>query len=97
MAFIPGAFVKNFENFVQKSPDVTDAYILTTLLKEKGIESDQQATPQNGWWHFQKDEIRFETDELINQDSIREKIIESIKKSALYGNGLKIIECYTNH
>ena len=67
------------------------------LLKEKGIESDQQATPQNGWWHFQKDEIRFETDELINQDSIREKIIEGIKNSPLYGNGLKIIECYTNH
>ena len=67
------------------------------LLKEKGIESDQQATPQNGWWHFQKDEIRFETDELINQDSIREKIIEGIKNSPLYSNGLKIIEFYTNH
>ena len=67
------------------------------LLKEKGIESDQQSTPQNGWWHFQKDEIRFKTDELLNQDSIREKIIESIKSSPLYSNGLKIIECYKTH
>ena len=49
MAFIPGAFVKNFENFVQKSPDVTDAYILTTLLKEKGIEllDDERLMPQD--------------------------------------------------
>ena len=67
------------------------------LLKEKGIESDQQSTPQNGWWHFQKDKIRFETDELLNQDSIREKIIEGIKNSPLYSNGLKIIECYKTH
>ena len=67
------------------------------LLKEKGIESDGQSTPQNGWWHFQKDEIRFETDELLNQDSIREKIIEGIKNSPLYSNGLKIIECYKTH
>ena len=67
------------------------------LLKEKGIESDGQSTPQNGWRHFQKDEIRFETDELLNQDSIREKIIEGIKNSPLYSNGLKIIECYKTH
>lgn len=66
------------------------------LLKEKGIVSDEQSTPQNWGWHFQKDTIRFETDELLNQDSIREKIIKSIMDSQLYSNGLKIIECYQN-
>lgn len=66
------------------------------LLKEKGIVPDEQSTPQNWGWHFQKDTIRFETDELLNQDSIREKIIKSIMDSQLYSNGLKIIECYQN-
>lgn len=66
------------------------------LLKEKGIVPDEQSTPQNWGWHFQKNTIRFETDELLNQDSIREKIIKSIMDSQLYSNGLKIIECYQN-
>lgn len=67
------------------------------LLKVKSIVPDEQSMPQNWGWHFQKDEIRFETDELLNQDSIREKIIEGIKNSPLYSNGLKIIECYKTH
>ncbi len=38
MSFLPQAFTRNFINFVQKNPKVNDSYILTTLLRSKGIE-----------------------------------------------------------
>lgn len=66
------------------------------LLKGIGIEADPQSLPQNGWWHFQKDEIRFTIDDLLNPYNIRTRIIEGIKSSALYNNGAKIIEYYMN-
>ena len=66
----------------------------TILLKENGIEADPQSTFQNGWWHFQKDEIQFKPEDLLNPYNIRKRIIEDIKDSALYNNGAKIIECF---
>lgn len=34
---MPKAFAANFVNFVMNNPEISDAYILTTLLAEKGI------------------------------------------------------------
>ena len=49
MNFIPQAFVKNFVNFMVNNPRVDDSYILTTLLKAKGLElpDDERLMPED--------------------------------------------------
>lgn len=49
MNFIPQTFVKNFINFMVNNPRVDDSYILTTLLKAKGIKlpDDERLMPED--------------------------------------------------
>ena len=48
------------------------------------------------WWHFKKYDIPFTPDELSEENSIAQKIIEAIKESQFYENGTKIINLREN-
>ena len=56
-----------------------------------GISADGHKQEKT-WWHYKGYKINFTKDELKHKDIINEKIIEGIRQSGFYEDGLKIVE-----
>ena len=63
----------------------------SNILKDMGISSDGHKQEKT-WWHYKGYKIIFSKEELKHKDVIIEKIIDGIRQSGFYEDGLKIIE-----
>ncbi|MBP3843415.1 MAG: PD-(D/E)XK nuclease family protein [Prevotella sp.] len=63
----------------------------SNILKGMGISADGHKQEKT-WWHYKGYKINFSKDELKHKDIIIEKIIEGIRQSGFYEDGLKIVE-----
>ena len=63
----------------------------SNILKGLGISSDGHKQEKT-WWHYKGYKIEFSNEELKHKDVIIDKIIEGIRESGFYEDGLKMIE-----
>lgn len=63
----------------------------SNILKGLGISSDGHKQEKT-WWHYKGYKIKFSKEELKHKDVIIDKIIEGIRESGFYEDGLKMIE-----